>query len=89
MTLKEIVAKFDDVIEKLEPIGVQPSDTDITLIPEVLEPPLLQIPYNEMEGTHNLIGLIRLVAAYKTLYGAELHTVPTKSSFNSISIIFI
>ena len=32
---------------------------------------LLQIPYDETEGTHNLIGLIRPVAAYTTRYGAE------------------
>ena len=39
--------------------------------PEVVAPLLLQIPYNKIGGTHNLIDLIRLVAAYKTRYGTE------------------
>ena len=39
--------------------------------PEVVAPLLLQIPYNKTGGAHNLVGLIRLVAAYTTSYGAE------------------
>ena len=36
-----------------------------------MAPLLLQIPYEETRGTYNLIGLIRLVGAYTTRYGAE------------------
>ena len=34
-----------------------------------MAPLLLQIPHDETGGTHNLIGLIRLVAEYTTRYG--------------------
>ena len=66
MTPKEIVAKLSDTIKKFELIDVQPSDTELTRIREVVAPLLLQIPYDEMGGTHNLIGLIQPVAAYTT-----------------------
>ena len=68
---KKIVAKFSDALEQLEPIYGQPSDTDLTRIREIVAPLLLQIQYDKTGGTHNLIGFIRLVAAYTTSYGAE------------------
>ena len=71
MTPREIVAKFADAIKQLEPIEDQPSDTELSLIWEVLAPLLFQIPYDKTEGTHNLIGLIRPVAPYTTRYGAD------------------
>ena len=70
MTPREIVAKFSNTLEQFEPIDRQPSDTDFTRIQEFVAPLLLQIPYDETRGTHNLIGLIRTVAAYKTQYGS-------------------
>ena len=36
-----------------------------------MAPLLLQISYDKTEGTHNLICLIRTVAAYTTCYGAD------------------
>ena len=66
MTPKDIVAKCADAIKQFKPIDGQPSDTARTKIQEVVAPLLLQIPYNETGGTHNLIGLIRLVAGYTT-----------------------
>ena len=71
MTPEEIVAKFADVLEKFEQIDVQPSDTDLTRIREVVVPLLLQIPYKKTGGTHNLICLIWPMAAYTMRYGAE------------------
>ena len=65
------MAKFADLIEQFDPIEGQPSDTDLTQIQKVVAPLLLQILYEKTGGTHNLIGLIRTVAAYTTRYGAE------------------
>ena len=70
MTPREIVAKFSNTLEQFEPIDRQPSDTDFTRIQEFVAPLLLQIPYDETRGTHNLIGLIRTVASCTTRYGA-------------------
>ena len=71
ITPKEIVEKFTDALKTFKPRDGQTSETYITRIWEVASPLLLQVPYNKTGGTHNLIGLIWPVAAYKTRYGAE------------------
>ena len=71
MMPKEIVLKFANALKQFEPIYIQPSETNLTEIREVLTPLLLQISYNETEVIHNLIGLIWLVEAYKMRYDAE------------------
>ena len=76
MTPKEIVARFTDAIEKFEPIDGQPSD-------KVVAPPLLQILYDKTGGTYNLIGLVRLVAAYTTRYGEEFSTPTQVGAYNA------
>ena len=65
------MAKFADALKQFDQIDIQPSDTDLTRIQEVVAPLLFQIMYDETGGTHNLIGLVRTVAAYTTRYGAE------------------
>ena len=71
MTPKAIVAKLANALRQFDQIYGQPSDTNLTEIREVVAPLLLQIPYEKTEGTHNIIGLIRPVAAYTTRHGAE------------------
>ena len=58
MSPEEIVAKFVEAFDLLEPILGQPSDVQITLLREVLTPILLQIPYDEAGAVDNLVGLI-------------------------------
>ena len=69
MTPYEIVAKFATAINHFETIIDQPSDTDLTRIRESVAPFLLQIPYDETGGKHNLIGIIRPKTAYVKRYG--------------------
>ena len=69
MTPEEIVAKFAHALDNFEPITGQPSNTDLTRLWEAVAPLLLQIPYDETGGNHNLIGLIRLKLAYVNRYG--------------------
>ena len=70
MMPEDIVMELADALEQIDTIDGQPSYTDLTRIREVVAPLLLQIPYDETGGTHNPIGLIWLVAAYTTRYGA-------------------
>ena len=70
MTPKEIMAKFSNSLNQFEPIAGQTPNTDLTRIREVVTPLLLQILYDNTGPLHNLIGLIRLEAAYITRYGA-------------------
>ena len=64
MTPEEIVAKFATALDNSEPITDQPSDTNLNRLREAVAPLLLQIPYDETGGKHNLIGLIRSNIAY-------------------------
>ena len=64
MTPDEIVANFLAALDHFEPIIDQPSYTNLTRLREAVAPLLFQIPYDEMGGTHNLIGIIRAKPAY-------------------------
>ena len=72
MMPEDIVAKFVHSLDQFDPIAGQPSNSDLTIIREVVAPLLLQILYEETGTVHNLIGLIRPEAAYITRYGAEI-----------------
>ena len=77
MTPDEIVAKFLAELDNFEPIIDQLSDSDLTRLREAISPLLLQIPYDETGGTHNLIGIIRAKPAYLKRYG-EAFPEPTR-----------
>jgi hypothetical protein len=77
MTPEEIVAKFAEAKDNFEPIQGQPGDVDLKRIRETLSPLLLQIPFDEMEGKDNLVGLIQPTAAYKRKYGRAF-VIPTR-----------
>ena len=72
MTPDEIVSKFLAELDNFEPITDQPSDSNLTILREAIAPLLLQIPYEEMCGTHNLIGIVRKNPAYLKRYGEDL-----------------
>ena len=57
MTPEEITTLFATAATTFQPITGQPTDDDLTALRDVLYPLLLDIPY-DMDGTHNLIGLI-------------------------------
>ena len=69
MTPDDIVSKFSVALDNFEPITDQPSDSDLTRLREAIAPLLLQIPYDEMGGVHNLIGIVRAKPAYLKHYG--------------------
>ena len=77
MTPDEIVANFLAALDNFEPITDQPSDFDLTRLRGAIAPLLLQIPYDETGGTHNLIGIIWEKPAYLKRYG-EAFPKPTR-----------
>ena len=77
MNPDEIVSKFSAALDNFEPITDQPSDSDLTRLREAITPLLLQIPYDETGGTHNLIGIVRANPAYLKCYG-EAFPEPTR-----------
>ena len=58
MSPEEIAALFAAAREKVHPVVGQPTDAFLNKLREVLTPILLEIPYDEAEGKHSLIGLI-------------------------------
>ena len=77
MAPKEIVAKCSDALEIFDSIEGQPSDIDMKIIWEALPPLLLQIPYDEFNAKHNLVGIIKDATRYLARYG-EAFAPPTK-----------
>ena len=77
MTPEEIVSKFLVALDNFEPITDQPSDSDLTRLREASAPLLLQIPYDETGGVHNLIGIVRAKPVYLKRYG-EAFPKPTR-----------
>ena len=77
MTPDEIVAKFSAALDNFEPITDQPSDSDLVRLREAFAHLLLQIPYDETGGMHNLIGIIRAKPAYLKCYG-KVFPKPTR-----------
>ena len=69
MTPDKIVAKFAAALDHFYPILDQTLDTDHTRLREAVALLLLQVPYDETGGTHNLIGIIRSKTAYLKRYG--------------------
>ena len=69
MTPDEIVSKFSMALDNFEPITNQPSDSNLTRLREAIAPLLLQTPYDETGGVHNLIGIVRSKPAYLKRYG--------------------
>ena len=68
---------FFVALDNFDPITDQPSDSDLTRLREDIAPLLLQIPYDETGGVHNLIGIVRAKPAYLKRYG-EAFPKPTR-----------
>ena len=77
MTPDEIVSKFSVALDNFDPITDQPSDSDLTRLQEAISPLLLQIPYDDTGGVHNLIGIVRAKPVYLKRYG-EAFPEPTR-----------
>ena len=78
MDVDDVVAKFQAAHEELGgPIVGQPTYDDLRRIRELLYPLLLEIPYDEEQGKHNLVGLILPAAEYKKEFG-RVFVRPTK-----------
>ena len=63
MSPEEIALVFADVTAKTTPINGNPTDDDLTALRDLLYPILLSIPY-DVNGVHNLVGLIQPTATY-------------------------
>ena len=84
MTPEEITTLFATAATTFQPIAGQPTDDDLTAFCDVLYPLLLDIPY-DMDGTHNLIGLIEPTPSYTTTWGKAFPIPPRPPAYPAIA----
>ena len=65
MTPEEITTLFATAAASFQTFVGQPTDDDLTALRDVIYPLLLDIPYDEQQGGHNLIGLVEPTALYQ------------------------
>lgn len=82
MSPEEIALVFADVTAKTTPINGNPTDDDLTALREILTPILLAIPY-DVNGTHNLVGLIQPTAAYTTTWLTAFPRPPRPTAYDA------
>ena len=69
MTPDEILTVIKVANDTFDDIAKKPTDNYMSPIEKMLLTILLKIPYNQVEATHNLSGLIAPSAKYITKYG--------------------
>jgi len=85
MSPEEIAALFATAREKLHPVVGQPTDAFLNSLREVLTPILLEIPFDEAEGKHSLIGLIMLRQEYIDEHGSAFVTPKRLGAYPSVA----
>ena len=84
MTPEEITAIFATAATTFPPFAGQPTDDDLTALRDVMYPLLLDIPF-DMDGTHNLIGLIEPTASYTATWGTPFPIPPRPPAYPAIA----
>ena len=81
MSPEEIALVFADVTAKTTPINGNPTDDDLTALRDILYPILLAIPY-DVNGLHNLVGLIQPTATYAANWTAAFPRPARPASYD-------
>ena len=69
MTPDEILTVLKNATDNFGDISVKPTNNDMYCMNRTLLPILLKIPYNQVDATHNVSGIITPSAKYTTNYG--------------------
>ena len=69
MTTDDILTLIKEANDTFGDIAVKPTDNDMSYMKKTLLPILLNIPYNQVDATHNVSGIITPSAKYTTNYG--------------------
>ena len=77
MSTNEIVTLFTEASDACPAICSQPTDEDMFALQEYLYPLLLDIPYDRLNGTTILVGIIDDVTD-NSLYHGKLFPVPMR-----------
>ena len=69
MTSDEILTVIKEATGTFGNISVKPTNYGMSIMVKTILPILLKIPYDQVEATHNLSGLITPSTKYTTKYG--------------------
>ncbi len=78
MTPNAITLLFKEARDTFPPIKGKPTDDDLQLIRENLLPILMEIPYDQLRGTHSLVGILTEATRYATNHGGATFVRPLR-----------
>ena len=84
MTPEDISTLFAEASERFAAIVGQPTDADIHELRECLFPILLDIPYDQENGKHNLVGIIADAADYRNNFGIAFVQPGQKKAYDNV-----
>ncbi len=68
------------------PIKGKPTDDDLQLIHRILLPILMEIPYNQLGGTHFLVGILTEATRYAADHGGATFVRPLRLPLYNMTI---
>jgi hypothetical protein len=76
MMLDAITLLFKEARDTFPPIKGKPTDNNLQLIHENLLPILMEIPYDQLGGTHSLVGILTEATRYAANHGGATFVRP-------------
>jgi hypothetical protein len=76
MTPKVIILLFKEARDTFPPIKGKPTDEDLQSIRKKILPILMEIPYNQLGGTHSLVGILTDATRYAADHGGATFVRP-------------
>jgi hypothetical protein len=76
MTPNAITLLFKEARDTFPPIKGKPMDNDLQLIHKKLLPILMEIPYDQLGGTHSLVGILTDATRYTANHGGAIFVCP-------------
>ncbi len=76
MTLNTITLLFNGARDTFAPIEGKPTDDDLQSIRKNLLPILMEISYNQLGGTHSLVGILTESTRYAADHGSATFVRP-------------
>jgi hypothetical protein len=78
MTPDAITLLFKEACDTFPPIKGKPTDNNLLSIHENLLPILMEIPYNQLGGTHSLVGILTDATRYAVDHGGATFVRPLR-----------
>jgi hypothetical protein len=73
-----IILPFKEACDTFPPIKGKPTDDDLQLIHKKILPILIEIPYDQLGGTHPLVGILTDATRYAANYGSATFVRPLR-----------